>query len=240
MELLTNQTAALNIRLTDAQVQQFVDYQTLLLAWNEQMNLTAIRKPGLIETKHFLDSLTCATVMGDLNGRSLLDLGTGAGFPGLPLKILFPDLRLTLVESIAKKTRFLDAVVTALGLTHVTIIPERAEILGHDPAHREHYDWVVARAVADLSVLLEYLLPFCRVGGHVLAQKGESAAAEIAAAAHAWQILGGATPQLHETGLPADAGIRHLVVVPKVAATPEEYPRRPGIPAKRPLGKRPF
>lgn len=235
MEQLVREAARLGIAITEAQAQQYARYQALLLAWNAHVNLTAIREPALMQTKHFLDSLTCVTVMGKLDGMTLLDVGTGAGFPGLPLKILFPELRVTLVESVVKKTRFLQAVVAELGLTQVQVVAERAESLGQQSAYREQYDWVVARAVAELRVLLEYLLPFCRVGGRVLAQKGEGVFAETAVADHALHILGGGRPQVHEVVLAGDVGPRYLVVVPKIAPTPAQYPRRPGMPAKRPL-----
>lgn len=229
------ETAVFGITLSPDQIEQFEQYQTLLLDWNQRMNLTAIREPRQIQQRHFLDALSCSLVTGDLNGRSLIDVGTGAGFPGLPLKILFPDLRLTLVESVAKKTRFLAAVVETLGLKDVTILPERAEILGQDTAHRAQYDWAAARAVAELRVLLEYMLPLCRVGGAVLAQKGESAAAEVAAAAGALAALGGSVQKIHPVTLPQRETVHYLVVVVKTAVTPPQYPRRVGVPTKKPL-----
>ncbi|MCA9969245.1 MAG: 16S rRNA (guanine(527)-N(7))-methyltransferase RsmG [Anaerolineales bacterium] len=227
--------AEFGLRLDEHQLQQFTRYQALLLAWGQRLNLTAILAPDEIVVRHFLDSLTCALATGDLNGRSLIDVGTGAGFPGLPLKILYPDMQLTLVESVAKKCAFLEAVVAELGLTGVRIVPERAEALARDPAHREAYDWAVARAVAELRVLLEYLLPLCRIGGRALAQKGDSAPAEVAAAQLAVSRLGGGTPYMQTVQLPNRDVPHYLVVVPKVGRTPAKYPRRPGMPAKRPL-----
>ena len=221
--------------LSVKQAAQFDQYLTLLLEWNQHLNLTAIREPEQIQIRHFLDALSCAAVMGELNGRSLIDVGTGAGFPGLPLKILYPDLRLTLVESVAKKANFLEAVVTELGLTAVTILPDRAEIIGQQPAHREQYDWAVGRAVAELRVLLEYLLPLCRVNGRILAQKGESALTELDAAQTAVTTLGGGVPQVHTVQLPQHDRLHYLIVIPKVGLTPSHYPRRVGLPGKRPL-----
>lgn len=221
--------------LTPHQLAQFAQYQSLLLTWNEQMNLTAVRQPADIRLRHFLDSLSCARVMGDLNGRSLIDVGTGAGFPGLPLKLLFPQLQLTLVESVAKKGQFLQAVVEELGLNRVAIVTERVELLGQQPRHRQQYDWAAARAVAELRVLVEYLLPLCRVGGGILAQKGEGVDTELANAAGAIQLLGGETPQLTSVMLPGREQPHYLVTVRKVSETPAKFPRRVGVPGKRPL-----
>jgi len=235
MERLATQAAGFGLHLEAAQLELFASYQALLLEWNERVNLTAIREPEAIQRLHFLDSLTCATVMGDLNGRSLIDVGTGAGFPGLPLKILYPQLRLTLVESVQKKARFLEEAVAELGLADVSVIAQRAEVLGQQANHRSQYDWAVARAVAEMRVLVEYLLPFCRVGGHALAQKGGNAASETAAARDAVAELGGAAPRLHPVRLPDHSETHYLVVIEKVRETPARYPRRIGIPAKRPL-----
>jgi len=230
---LAEQSAVFNLPLTAEQQKQFSLYQELLLGWNERMNLTAVRQPQQIQERHFLDSLTCATVTGNLNGYSLIDVGTGAGFPGLPLKIVFPQLRLVLVDSVAKKTEFLQAVVTALRLLDVQIITGRSEILGQSSAHREQYDWVTARGVAELRVLVEYLLPLCRVGGHVLAQKGDGVEVEVSEAVTAVQTLGGAMPKIYPVLLPTRE--HYLVLIEKVTKTPVKYPRRVGIPARRPL-----
>lgn len=235
VEELRQAAAQFGISLTAQQGEQFETYLALLQTWNERINLTAIREREEIIIRHFLDSLTCTLAMGDLNGRSLIDVGSGAGFPGLPLKILYPDLRLTLVESVQKKAGFLEAIVEALQLTQTTILPQRAETIGQDPAHRAGYDWAAARAVAELRTLLEYLLPLCRVGGHALAQKGENAASEAAAAATALETLGGGEVALHEVQLPGREQLHYLVTVTKTAVTPERYPRRPGRPGKRPL-----
>ncbi len=235
MQHLQEGAHGLGINLSAFQLEQFARYQSLLLDWNQRINLTAIREPAGIQMRHFLDSLTCAQITGNLNGRSLIDIGTGAGFPGLPLKLLYPELTLTLVESVRKKVQFLEVVVTELALEGVTIFTARAEELGQHPDHREQYDWATARAVANLRILVEFLLPFCHVGGAVLAQKGASAAAELAAAKKAIEILGGGAPHLDSILLPQQTSPHFFVVIPKIQPTPAKYPRHTGRPAKRPL-----
>ena len=210
-------------------------YEQELLAWNERFNLTAIRDVEEVRVKHFLDSLTCVQAMRESPGKRLADIGTGAGFPGLVLKIVYPAVQLTLVESVGKKADFCRHVVNTLGLDNVEVIQERAENIGQLLAYREQFDWAVARAVAALPVLAEYLLPLVRVGGSMLAMKGESGPVESHASEHALQILGGHLRQLVPVTLPGVVEERYLVIVDKVAATPARYPRRVGIPAKRPL-----
>jgi 16S rRNA (guanine527-N7)-methyltransferase len=226
----------LNLNLSRRQVQAFEAYAGLLVEWNARFNLTAITKPGDVAVKHFLDSLTCLMAMGSpLSGR-LVDVGSGAGFPGLPIKIACPQLRVTLIESTGKKVDFCRHMVRELGLKDVEVIHERAEEVGHWEAHREAYDWAIARAVAALPILVEYLFPFIRVGGLAIAQKGETGPAEAHAAEAALRILGGRLRQVVPIHLPRVAETRYLVVMGKEAATPVDYARRPGIPAKRPLG----
>lgn len=225
----------LGITLSDEQLLQFRSYQDLLLDWNQRMNLTALRDPGLIQQRHFLDSLTCSLVTGDLNGQMLIDIGSGAGFPGLPLKILFPGLKISLLESIGKKATFLQVVVDELELKKVTIIIERAETLGQSGDHREQYDWAVARAVARLEVLVEYLLPFVQIGGHALAQKGRHAEEEMRDAEHGISMLGGGSSQLIPVQFPGQEEPSKLVLIDKIEPTPAKFPRRTGVPRKRPL-----
>ena len=228
-------SAEFNLHLSDTQLAQFAHYQALLIEWNQRLNLTRIIEPDDIVLRHFLDSLTCATITGDLNNSSLIDVGTGAGFPGLPLKILYPGLRLTLTDSVAKKTQFLKTVVDALGLENVQVIAERAEVLGQLAEHREQYDWALARAVARMPILAEYLLPLVKPGGAMLAQKGETAKQESAESAVAFETLGGSTPTIHPITLPGVDSVHYLVHAIKIGETPAAYPRRTGRPTKKPL-----
>lgn len=225
----------LGITLTHRQLAAFSLYEKELLEWNEKMNLTAIRDVPGIRTKHFLDSLTCTLAWKTAPPVSLIDIGTGAGLPGIPLKILYPKMQLTLVESVGKKAEFCQHVVNTLKMENVTILTSRAEELGLTKAHREKYEWAVARAVANLPVLSEYLLPLVKRGGVMLAQKGESAPAEAHAALKAIQVLGGSLRQLLPVILPGVVEERYLVIVDKIAATPPGYPRRVGLPSKRPI-----
>lgn len=238
MEKLSQEARALfGIRLTQKQTASLQIYTRALLEWNQKFNLTAIREEAGIHTKHFLDSFSCVLAWKNSPPTRLIDIGTGAGFPGLPLKILYPRLQLTLVESVGKKATFCRHVVEILELTDVEVLHIRAEEVGQLPAHREKYDWAVARAVARLPVLAEYLLPLVKVGGSMLAQKGESGPAEAHAAEGVIKLLGGHIRQLLPVTLPGVVEERYLVIADKVAATPPGYPRKPGIPSKTPLKK---
>ena len=228
----------LNIALTSRHLAALELCYRELIEWNRRFNLTAVTDREGVLVRHFLDSLSCLNALpqGDLaGGARVIDVGTGAGFPGLPLKIVCPGMRLTLLEATGKKVTFLEHLVRILELTDVTVIHGRAEELGRRPAHREQYDWALARAVAEMPTLAEYLLPLVRVGGAVLAQKGEGAAAEVHGAAAAMMRLGGRVRRLVPVELRGLAETRYLVIVDKVAATSEKFPRRPGVPAKRPL-----
>ncbi len=224
-----------NLALSGKQVEQLKIYERELLDWNARYNLTAIRDSEGIRLKHFLDSFSCTLAWGDAPPRSLVDVGTGAGFPGLALKILYPEMQVTLVESVGKKARFCRHMIETLHLQQISVISERAETLGQDPAYREQFDWAVARAVARMNVLMEYLLPLVRRGGHVLAQKGVSGPAETQEAERAIHILGGHLHKIIPLGLPGITEDRYLILLDKVAATPRAYPRKPGIPRKQPL-----
>jgi 16S rRNA (guanine527-N7)-methyltransferase len=223
------------IHLTGRQVVALIHYERELLDWNQKFNLTAIHDAEGIRTKHFLDSFSCVLAWKGNPPSRLVDVGTGAGFPGLPLKILYPAMRLTLVESVGKKARFCRHIVDEMKMEGVDVLTARAEEVGQMAAHREQYDWAVARAVADLPVLAEYLLPLLQVNGHMLAQKGVSGPAEVHKSEQALKMLGGQMRQLIPVTLPGVADERYLVVIDKVAATPGQYPRKSGIPAKKPL-----
>lgn len=225
----------LGIRLAPRQMAAFERYEKELLEWNERFNLTAIRDVEGIRSKHFLDSLTCVQAWKDTPPGSLVDVGTGAGFPGIPLKILYPSLSLTLVESVGKKAEFCRHIVKTLNLDKVEVVQARAEEIGQMKKFREKFDWAVARAVANLPILVEYLLPLVKVNGSVLAQKGESGPAEAQASEKAIHVLGGHLRQLIEVTLPGVAEDRYLIVIDKVAVTPPNYPRRVGVPSKNPL-----
>jgi 16S rRNA (guanine527-N7)-methyltransferase len=225
----------MGLHLTRSQLLALALYERELLDWNTRFNLTAIRDPREIRIKHFLDSLTCLMALRDTPVDRLIDVGTGAGFPGIPIKIIYPKMQLALVESVGKKAEFCRHVANILNLKEVEVIQERAEILGQNPSYREQFDWAIARAVAILPVLSEYLLPMVRVGGSMLAMKGESGPAEAHSAERAMHMLGGHLRQLLPVTLPGVAEERYLVVVGKVAATPDAYPRKVGMPARRPL-----
>jgi 16S rRNA (guanine527-N7)-methyltransferase len=225
-----------NLSLTEAQLRAFELYSQELIAWNQSINLTRIVEPREIAVKHFLDSLSVCLALPDLSlPFFMIDVGSGAGFPGLPLKIARPGIELTLVESTAKKTAFLRHMVDVLNLTGVTVLTARAEEAGRRPNHRQRYDVAAARAVAPLPVLAEYTLPLVKVGGRVIIQKGKNPTAELKDAAKALEILGGQVKQILPVSVPGLEAARHLLIIQKDKATPEQYPRRPGRPAKRPL-----
>jgi 16S rRNA (guanine527-N7)-methyltransferase len=236
MENLAREALALfNVHLTGRHLLALTTYERELMEWNQKFNLTAIRDVESIRTKHFLDSFSCVMAWKAAPPLRLVDIGTGAGFPGIPLKIIYPTMRLTLVESVGKKAKFCQHIVDMLGLENVTVIHSRAEDLGQKTEHRESYDWAVARAVANLNLLSEYLLPLVKIGGTVLAQKGESGPAEAQSAEKAMKLLGGKLKKLIPVNLPGVADDRYLVLVDKVAATPPKYPRSAGMAAKVPL-----
>jgi 16S rRNA (guanine527-N7)-methyltransferase len=236
---LKDGAAALGVALDDARLNQFQRFRDLLLDANTRVNLTAISGPAEVVTRHFLDSLTCLlAVAPDQRTRPLrlLDIGSGAGFPGIPLAIAFPAWRVTSLEATGKKARFQQEVVAALGLENVTVLTGRAEEFARKPSHRGRYDLVTARAVAALPTLLEYCCPFARIGGRVIAPKKGDLADEGAAGAKAASLLGARLLAPIAATVPALADGRVLLVAEQRRACPDQYPRPAGAPAKRPLG----
>lgn len=233
--LAAEAAALLGISVTPEQETQFDLYARELAAWNAHTNLTAITDPVGVRVRHFLDSLTLAKHMPVRPGLKLIDVGTGAGFPGLPLKMIYPEIHLTLLEATGKKINFLKHVVEQLGLDGVKFVNARAEEAGQNPEHREKFDVVAARAVARLPILLEYLLPLTATGGIAIAMKGSTAQSETASSRKALDILGGRLKGIETIALPGLEEAHHLVIVEKVAPSPAIYPRRPGLPTQKPL-----
>ncbi len=238
MEILIEQASRLGLRLSDEQMARFAEYQRMLAEGNQRANLTAIIDPEAVQVRHFFDSLTAVMAVNDWrDGLRVIDLGAGAGFPGVPLKIVFPGIRLTLVESVAKKTAFLDALVDRLDLGDVDVVTLRVEELARTEGYRGQFDVALARGVASMSVLVEYALPLCKGHGTLVAWKGKDGLEETEAAANALSELGGKVTGILSMAdlsppLPPD---RWLITVEKVRRTPGKYPRRIGVPAKQPL-----
>lgn len=233
--LLRKGAEELDIDITEEQLRKLMEYSEMLLSWNERMNLTAITGERDVIIKHFLDSFTCAATGYVADGLRAIDIGTGAGFPGIPLKIIYPGLRITLLDALKKRVRFLKNVISELGLEGITAIHGRAEELARDTAHREGYQLCFSRAVAPMSVILEYCLPFVKIGGLFLAMKGPGYDEELRAAVNAIDILGGRMVQVHDFRLPFTNIAHYIVAIKKIKATGSEYPRKAGRPTKKPL-----
>lgn len=224
------------VLLSEKQLNQFYQYYELLIKWNEVMNLTAITELEQVVTKHFVDSLSLAKIVDNLEDKiSLIDVGTGAGFPGIPLKIAFPEIKITLLDSLNKRVKFLDEVIGQLGLNEIETVHGRAEDLGRDGKYREKFDLCVSRAVANLSTLSEYCLPFVRKDGCFVSYKSGKVEEELGQAKGALKLLGGKIEDTISFCLPRDDGERCLVKIRKVENISKKYPRKAGVPGREPL-----
>ena len=235
-EIFRQELAKIGIELSDQQMAQFKTYYELLVEWNQKINLTAITELEEVYLKHFYDSITLATTI-DLSAAdySLCDVGAGAGFPSIPLKIVYPNLEVSIVDSLNKLIKFLTLLAEELGLENVHLYHDRAETFGQNKAHREHYDLVTARAVARLNVLSELCLPLVKKGGQFLALKAAKSEEEVVESKKAIAILGGKLGEETEVSLPFSEDKRYIVAIDKKKETPNKYPRKPGTPNKKPL-----
>ena len=244
MDVLARGCEELGLTLSEKQVEQFATYFDLLTEWNQKINLTAIDDFVGVQTKHFLDSLTGLPLIQEelkssgasVSRQRAIDVGSGAGFPGLPLKIAWPELKLVLLDGTGKKVRFLEAVVSTLKLSGVDVVQGRAEELGHSERYRGQFDLVVARAMARLDTLVEYLLPFVRQHGYAMAYKGPGAAQEFVEARKAIDLLGGEVVRFAPVKVPHLDEERRILLIKKPRRTPPQYPRGQGLPRKSPLG----
>ena len=223
----------LGITLSEIQLKQFYNYMNLLIEWNKKINLTAITEPDEIILKHFVDSLTISKYISD--GTRVVDVGTGAGFPGIPLKIYRQDIEITLLDSLQKRINFLDEVIRELNLEKIETIHSRVEDFGKDKKYREKFDIATSRAVANLATLSEYLLPLVKVGGKVISMKGSLIEEELELSKNAIKILGGKVEKVDEFNLPNSDISRNIILINKIKETPNKYPRKAGEPSKKTL-----
>jgi len=234
-EILIHGGRELDLDIDLKMVEKFMKFKDILIEWNNKINLTGITEENEIMTKHFLDSLTCLLTGVIKQDCKIIDVGTGAGFPGVPLKIYFEDLNLTLLDSLNKRIKYLQVLCEEIQLNKVEFIHGRAEEYGNNPSYREKFDVAVARAVADLRVLGEYCLPFVKKNGFFIAQKGPEVGEEIEKSNNALKILGGKIVDRISIKIPFTDIEHTLIIIEKIAETPKKYPRKPGIPNKKPL-----
>ncbi|MCT4605882.1 MAG: 16S rRNA (guanine(527)-N(7))-methyltransferase RsmG [Marinisporobacter sp.] len=235
IEILQEGSKELGLTLNEEQIDQFLKYKDLLIEWNEKMNLTAITDEKEVMIKHFLDSLCCMSLPFIKENDKVIDVGTGAGFPGIPINIYYPNVNLTLLDSLNKRIKFLQEVCENVGLKAVDFEHGRAEDFGQNKNFREKYDIVVARAVAQLNILCEYCLPFVRVGGYFICQKGPNIDEEMKTAQKSIEVLGGKFVEKKDIKLPFSHITHNIVVIEKIKKTPTKYPRKAGTPTKKPL-----
>lgn len=235
MNQLKEDALEFGVTLSDKQLSQFYQYYELLIEWNEKINLTAITDFDEVIKKHFLDSLSIGRMMKQDCAASILDIGTGAGFPGIPIKIAFPETEVTLMDSLNKRINFLQEVIDSLGLEKIEAIHGRAEDFAKKGMLRETFDFCVSRAVANLSSLSEFCLPYVKVGGKFISYKSEKAKEELDASKNAIELLGGGNVSSDQFFLPGTDFNRTLVVIEKIKETPSKYPRKAGTPVKQPL-----
>ena len=225
----------LGISLSDKQIEQFLNYYELLVEWNSFMNLTAITDFDEVILKHFVDSISLCKYISFQHGDTLIDIGTGAGFPGIPIKIICPDCKITLLDSLNKRINFLNTVIEQLGLTDIITIHGRAEDIAKKKEHRESYNYAISRAVANLSTLSELCIPFVKQNGYFISYKSEKGNEELLEAKNAIEILGGSVDKQISYQLPDSDLSRNLILIRKRNITPKKYPRKAGIPSKEPL-----
>ena len=232
-EGLLEKASTMGVRFSVEQMEQFYKYMNLLIEWNEKMNLTAIIEPSEIILKHFIDSITILKDIKD--GSTVVDVGTGAGFPGIPLSIMNPTLKITLVDSLNKRLIFLQEVIKELNLKNVELIHARAEEFGRNKKYREKFDIATSRAVANLATLSEYLLPLVKISGQAISMKAGNASQEIEEAQKAIKTLGGHINRIDEFYLPQTDIARTIIIIDKIKETPNQYPRKAGTPSKEPI-----
>lgn len=232
-EGLLEKARTMGVRFSVEQMDKFYKYMNLLIEWNEKINLTAIIEPNEIILKHFIDSITILKDIKD--GSIVVDVGTGAGFPGIPLSIMNPTLKITLVDSLNKRLIFLQEVINELDLKNVELVHARAEEFGRNKKYREKFDVATSRAVANLATLSEYLLPLVKINGKAISMKAGNASQEIEDAKKAIKTLGGNINNIEEFNLPQSDIGRTIIIIDKISGTPGKYPRKPGTPAKEPI-----